>query len=334
MRVAHHVLPARRRLGAALLAVALPALGALSPPALADGTLRADRFRVTYRGDDAPSRLTVTVVSDSAGRRLVLRDEIGAVRAGARCVSVSPSEAACPMPAGRLVRLDAHGGDDHIDASALAEARVSGGDGNDVILGGDLVYGGAGDDELTALRGGAALQGGAGADRLTGSRFDDYVVPDGADLVIDMGAGDDMVSGPGPLPAIPLVCGDGDDVLYARPTVPALVDPLGGPLLGPDCERVDNVAARPFTVRGDTVTFRLRCVSGEFDFQTYHCRGGLALRTPEGTLLSRQFRARDDALVRLTVPLDGPLRAAFAAHAVVTLELSGFMRVASDFGEE
>lgn len=89
--------------------------------------------------------------------------------------------------------VDAGGGDDRVEASALLPRPVqfSGGDGNDVLVGGkgkDLLLGGAGNDELRGGRGNDMLFGGEGADFLDGADNNDLLVSGSANFEPDAGA--------------------------------------------------------------------------------------------------------------------------------------------------
>jgi Ca2+-binding RTX toxin-like protein len=83
-----------------------------------------------------------------------------------------------------LVQLTGGVGNNVLDASASSRAvTLSGGDGNDTLIGGsaaDVVFGEAGDDQLTGNGGVDALLGGDGVDRLVESGDNDFTLGSGS----------------------------------------------------------------------------------------------------------------------------------------------------------
>lgn len=96
------------------------------------------------------------------------------------------------------VMINGLAGDDIIDLAGLSvRATISGGDGNDAIVGGlgaELIYGGDGNDQIS---------GGAGMDTLYGNSGDDVIAGGLHRDSIMAGLGDDTVT-----------AGDGPDIIY------------------------------------------------------------------------------------------------------------------------
>ncbi|HEV7266639.1 MAG TPA: hypothetical protein VGN83_17210 [Falsiroseomonas sp.] len=154
----------------------------------------------TPGGSTGDGQADTVVVSGSSGG-----DSIGILGAGtdvaviglAALVIVTEAEGA-----NDLLMVNAAGGDDIIDASALDAGiialRINGGSGGDTILGSrgaDLLVGVGGNDAIDGGLGEDTIRGGAGADTLLGGDGDDLVLwdpGDGSD-VVEGGAGTDIL---------------------------------------------------------------------------------------------------------------------------------------------
>ena len=126
-----------------------------------------------------------------------------------------------------LVRIDAGRGNDHVhvDANVMVASHLTGGVGNDILVGGglddylrgmqgkDSLSGGDGDDILDGAQAMDVLTGGAGGDRLLGG--------DGLD-VLDGGLGIDSITGGRGLDW--LTGGDGADIFIGGDRVRELRD--------------------------------------------------------------------------------------------------------------
>ncbi|MBJ7473115.1 MAG: calcium-binding protein [Solirubrobacteraceae bacterium] len=93
---------------------------------------------------------------------------------------------------GAAASFDGGSGDDLLDAALAPTARLSGGDGNDQLIGSafdDTLLGGRGADELRSGAGNDTLDGNRGADRVTCGLGDaDSVTLDAVDRLVDPGA--------------------------------------------------------------------------------------------------------------------------------------------------
>ena len=105
------------------------------------------------------------------------------------------------------------GGDDRLWGSAGMD-RTDGGEGDDLLFGGD------GDDVISAGGGADTVDGSTGQDRLAGNGGDDTLFGGDAADYIDGGAGDDHLDG-----------GEGDDVLYGLSGRDTLIGGAGGDYL-------------------------------------------------------------------------------------------------------
>lgn len=106
-----------------------------------------------------------------------------------------------------LVSVDGRGGNDRIyfdtsitDAKRIAplSAKLNGGAGNDLIVGGsgnDTINGGAGNDQLYGNSGIDMIEGGDGADRIFGNAGNDILRGGNGEDVIVGGVGDDYIAG-------------------------------------------------------------------------------------------------------------------------------------------
>jgi Ca2+-binding RTX toxin-like protein len=198
-------------------------VSAISGPTLCDRGCSAT-VAVTY-APAAGERLDAVFTTDADGALVVF--DPGGVRAVEGCSSTGATSARCARTDPRVdsphAALSARGGegDDRLVASSkLFRPKLTGGAGNDVLIGGGDLDGGPGDDDLDGLgRVLAILDGGPGADRLRGGavsysdrraavRFDASRPGSPAG---EAGEGDTVgpdVSG--------LFGGSGDDILTAR----------------------------------------------------------------------------------------------------------------------
>ncbi|MET0684196.1 MAG: hypothetical protein ABW060_02720 [Solirubrobacteraceae bacterium] len=241
----------------------------------------------------------------------------------------------------RVEDVVAGAGDDAVTGSAAAN-RLRGGRGDDKLrgLGGDdalvpgagadAADGGSGDDDLWALGAYGATDDGA-ADRLLGATGDDEIQVGPGEALVDAGPGDDWLWGDADTAATTIGCGSGTDRyfpdLVRRPAAPPV-------LLRADCEGFANHGARPVRIAGGAVTFRLRCLMGEFEYADYTCRGRLRMLRDGRELGDVRFSARNDGKRLVTLPATPRLRRALRDHARVELRLSGFRDVESDFGKD
>lgn len=130
-------------------------------------------------------------------------------------------------PDAEVIEVNLFGGDDNVTFdSGLAAAEVSGGFGDDIVIGtefddvlmgnsgNDILFGGAGNDEISGgsdtdvIAGGAGddvLRGGTDDDRLIGGDGDDALFGNSGDDFLDGGAGNDTIRG-----------GAGDDTIRAN----------------------------------------------------------------------------------------------------------------------
>jgi RTX calcium-binding nonapeptide repeat (4 copies) len=140
----------------------------------------------------------------------------------------------------------ARGTDDRVSAD-LRSGVIYAGAGNDVVRGGDRVYGGPGRDDVEGVH----VDGGPGADHVWG----DVAIYGNRTAVLRGGPGNDVLDSPGldfPAPGHGhLYGGRGDDVLNARAIPPSREMVVGGP--GND---VIHLPAEPYAIRRDVVRVR------------------------------------------------------------------------------
>ena len=116
----------------------------------------------------------VTVKHDSAGLRFV--DSANRVDARGDCEQIDVHTAWCPYSDSGEMRVRLGDRDDKATVDLPGFIPVTGGRGDDVLVGlssGDALVGGDGDDTLRGGPGGDYLTGGPGRDRLFGGRGDD-----------------------------------------------------------------------------------------------------------------------------------------------------------------
>ncbi|MEM9826774.1 MAG: hypothetical protein AAF958_09305 [Planctomycetota bacterium] len=117
--------------------------------------------------------------------------------------------------------VDGLGGHDEIviDSSVHLPTRLSGGAGNDDLVGGsgpDEILGGAGNDRLDGMAGDDTLLGGADNDRIVGGDGNDFLGGDAGDDRLVGGVGNDVIRG-----------GDGDDRILGGIGMDVLVGGMG-----------------------------------------------------------------------------------------------------------
>jgi Ca2+-binding RTX toxin-like protein len=162
----------RSALLAALLLVAAPSAARAGDVSTAGATLSF----VALEGE--ANDLSVTL----AGGTYTLTDAGGEpVTAGANCTQVAPSQATCPAAGITALTIDARDRSDSVlVGSGTAAATVTGGAGDDVLVGGD------GSDTLNGGTDADRLEGGGGNDTLNGETGDDS---------LDGGLGNDVLNG-------------------------------------------------------------------------------------------------------------------------------------------
>ena len=189
---------------------------------------------------------------------------------------------------------------------------VTGGDGDDVLLGDDndnTLTGGAGNDSLQGRGGGDYLQGDVGADRLRGNGGNDIIDSDQGGDALYGGSGDDRLWNPvggSLLRARTVRCGSGRDLV---------VMPQGQLLSA--CEKADlgdlTVSVRPRRIPGGRLRFDWRCDAG------LGCEFSLTLRRRAMNLARRSVSIATGRTRSLTVR---PTRA-LQPGDVIALAISG-----------
>ncbi len=163
--------------------------------------------RLIIQGDDSADSYTV----DPSGNQLrvsvgnasvVISDAVAEVRlmAGGGDDTVTVTSVADVNPV--LLTIDGEAGDDVLTASSAdigrVRMRMSGGDGNDSIvgsLGNDFLNGDAGEDTISGSSGDDKITGGDGNDEITGDRDNDEVDGGLGNDTINGGLGNDSLNG-------------------------------------------------------------------------------------------------------------------------------------------
>lgn len=152
-------------------------------PAVATATLVGADLQVvgTKRADDIHVRLSVDLANVEVAHNgtVVASHAVGLVT---------------------MVTVDGGKGHDnvHVDANVMVNAHLTGGVGNDTLVGSvllNVLVGGAGKDNLTGGPLGDVLQGDNGGDILTGGAGDDNLSGGNGVDSLDAGAGNDIVVG-------------------------------------------------------------------------------------------------------------------------------------------
>jgi Ca2+-binding RTX toxin-like protein len=151
------------------LTALLAAIGALAIPSAASATVTTDvtNNTLTVNSNDDPDTATLTAVG------------------GVIVVNATPTTLAANDNA--QIVVNANGGNDVVDASALAAANygsltINGGEGNDLATGGidqDTLKGDAGDDRLIGFKGVDTVSGGEGNDQMVWNQGDGTDTNDG-----------------------------------------------------------------------------------------------------------------------------------------------------------
>ncbi|MFR9726673.1 calcium-binding protein [Streptomyces sp. MS19] len=185
---------------------ALVATGLGATPAAAQGstTVGADwdgrTLSIVFQGGDEANDLHVFPMNTGPEVRRIGFSDIVPIEPGEHCLHLDPDDetfVACELPVGDRrpddIRVLLGGGDDEVMTSDPGVTQVRGGDGNDELHAhtAELVRGDDGDD---MLMGNGVMFGGAGDDHLMGGPIDE---------VLHGGPGDDMIDG-----------WDGDDIAY------------------------------------------------------------------------------------------------------------------------
>jgi Ca2+-binding RTX toxin-like protein len=181
------------------------------PAGLAGASATTTIFRIS--GNPAPN--TISVFGDAGGRLVVTSPE-GIVEPDGpapECIQDSPTQVSCLPNYIGAIAGDLSGGSDTFTTQTTlptligislvsAERPLSGGPGNDRIvggLGGDLVNGGPGDDALLGFGGGDLLRGESGRDTLSGGGSSDNLMGGSGDDKLQGGASRDLCNGGGGL---------------------------------------------------------------------------------------------------------------------------------------
>src|SRR5262245_47866624 len=156
----------------------------LSVTALVQGT------QLVVSGDPLDNNI---IISRDAAGTILVNDNNGPVAITGRTPTVANTLTILAFGgAGNdTVALDESNG-------ALPRARINGGDGNDVIIGGssaDVLSGQQGDDTLLGGGGSDVLNGDDGDDSLDGGTGDDHLNGEGGNDVLNGGDGSDVVNG-------------------------------------------------------------------------------------------------------------------------------------------
>lgn len=165
------------------------------------------------------------------------------------------------------------------------QQRLFGSDGNDVLDGGEQLFGGNGSDRLNGRGGGDRLRGEDGNDSLTGSSGRDRFSGGRGSDAIDSETGDSGGA------AERVFCGSGRD----------RVSPNAADRIARDCNLVssdaERIGALPGTA-GARLAFRLHCK------RSVGCRGTLRLRRPgRGAFARKRYRVRARASKTIRIPL-------------------------------
>jgi Ca2+-binding RTX toxin-like protein len=152
------------------LAAAAASMGALVIPAGASATVQPPQV----------NNNTLTVTSDDQGDAITLSVVTGNIAVNGTATTLAANNNA-------IIEVNANGGDDTVDASALAAANyaaltIHGGEGDDLLIGGadnDVVAGDGGDDRVIGGKGEDSLFGGEGTDTLVWNNGDNSDEDDG-----------------------------------------------------------------------------------------------------------------------------------------------------------
>ena len=198
---------------------------------------------------------------------------------------------------------------------------ISGGHGNDILVGNDDrndLAGLSGDDVMVGAAGDDQLAGGGGNDQLGGGDGGDVLEGDDGDDVIVGGAGADRFWGDTVLGCIALSCASGRDEIAARD---GIAEPVNcGP--GEDAVEIDAERLQPGRVRGRVRVHR--CTAGVRRGKPAAGRTGrdgrrrraCARAGPRRSASSRASARRGGRIVvRLAVPAPGGRRRATLAAA-------------------
>jgi hypothetical protein len=175
-----------------------------------------------YGAGGERNRLSVTrdTASDDEDARVLFQELSSRSRAALGIRSIAPCEpfgtknpstrASCPLAGVRLIRIEVRDGSDSVVAGAIDRPfQIEGGDGSDILDGGqgfNRISGQDGDDIITGDRGIDRMSGGDGNDYLR-----DRSRPDQEQSDLDGGRGNDfLVGGPG---RARFLGGDGRDTI-------------------------------------------------------------------------------------------------------------------------
>jgi Ca2+-binding RTX toxin-like protein len=200
-------------------ATALAATSLLAAPAVHAATVTSYIDEETESGDSVTfqgepgERNMVTVTLDASGKQYVFRDRANPVSLGSDngvCKKVDAHAAKCAATATFMLMVDLGDGNDELQMLKYPRANrpdealtLSGGEGDDTILGGSLgeeIDGGPGNDVLRGNGGGDLIFGGSGADKLYGGKGRDLLTGNaGNDLLVawDGGVPDTLVGSAG-----------------------------------------------------------------------------------------------------------------------------------------
>ncbi|WP_049580406.1 calcium-binding protein [Streptomyces sp. SBT349] len=227
------IIPVSSAAASALVATALAATPATAGSATAPAAISVDWETRSLRytaGEGQANDLYATWMGEGTGIRRIGFKDVVPIRIGDHCAYLDPADdtfVVCELPTGGSLPDDirvslgdgddgfftndpgvsaVHGGPGHDDLHAHTAHLVTGGDGDDMLMGGVVMEGGAGMDHLVGegtdetFFGGPGddmIEGYGGADTVLGSSGDDEITGGDGDDALFGGLGDDTLSGDG-----------------------------------------------------------------------------------------------------------------------------------------
>jgi Ca2+-binding RTX toxin-like protein len=217
--------------------------GVFAPPAADASSVRISQSKVRYVG--AGNEVNRVQIVHGPGGSYTVVDPGARVRVSTGCTSTGPSSAVCSGAINGVSISGRSGGDVLNVATLRVPARLDGGDGGDVLIGGGA------NDLLDADDGNDRLIGNGGADRLLGDNGNDLLVGGPGGDVVDGGRGTDTAD-------------------YSDATGPLSIDLDGNADDGQSGEG-DRVEADVENVIGGPFDDRIAAISGTHRFEG---RGG------------------------------------------------------------